>query len=129
MQIPRDCALTPNQPKYNDLMKILGKIYENLEQINDRLEKLIESRRVAEKVAGEKLGEVAALDVMTLLSLPDHLRKTAMILHRLGKATANQVSMESGRKRAVESGYLNQLVIMGHIKKKREGRDVYFYIE
>ena len=66
---------------------------------------------------------------MTLLSLPDHLRKTAMILSRLGRATASQVSAESGRARAVESGYLNQLVVMGHVKKMMEGRVVYFYIE
>ena len=121
--------MTPNQSKYDDLIKILGKINKNLESINVKLENLIESREVTVKVADEKKNEGEALDVMTLLSLPDHLRKTAMILCRLGRATADEVSIESGRKRAVESGYLNQLVVMGHVKKTREGRVVYFYIE
>jgi predicted transcriptional regulator len=66
---------------------------------------------------------------MTLLSLPDHLRKTAMILNRLSRATASQVAQETKRARAVESSYLNQLVVMGHIHKTRQGRDVYFYLD
>lgn len=121
--------MTPNQSKHNDLRKILNKINENLEQINVKLGKLIKSREALEQAADKRREELEALDVMTLLSLPDHLRKTAMILCRLGRATAGQVSKESGRARAVESGYLNQLVVMGHVKKMREGRDVYFYIE
>lgn len=118
-----------HQPKYNDLREILDKINKNLEQINLNLEKLVKSKELLERATIEEREELKALDVMTLLSLPDHLRKTAMILCRLGKATASQISKESGRERAVESSYLNQLVVMGHIKKMREGRDVYFYIE
>ncbi len=115
-----------NQSRYNDLMEILDKIKEDLGQIKVKLENLTESKATLEEAAFK---ELAPLDVMTLLSLPDHLRKTAMILCRLGMATASQVSKESGRARAVESGYLNQLVVMNYIQKKREGRNVYFYIE
>ena len=110
-------------------MEILDKINKNLEQINLKIEKLIKSKEALEQTTDERRKELEALDIMTLLSLPDHLRKTAMILCRLGRATASQVSKESRRARAVESGYLNQLVVMGHIKKMREGRDVYFYIK
>ncbi len=70
-----------------------------------------------------------ALDVMTLLSLPDHLRKSAMVICRVNEATADEVAEETQRARAVESSYLNQLVNMGHLKKRRKGRRVYFYIE
>lgn len=121
--------MTHSQSKYNDLREILNKINESLKQINLKLDKLIKSKEALEQATDERREELEALDVMTLLSLPDHLRKTAMILSRLGRATAGQVSKESGRERAVESGYLNQLVVMGHVKKRREGRDVYFYIE
>ncbi|RLI09908.1 hypothetical protein DRO42_03010 [Candidatus Bathyarchaeota archaeon] len=68
------------------------------------------------------------LDVMTLLSLPDHLRKTAMVVCRLGKATAEEIAEGTGRARAVESGYLNQLVRMGYLKKERRGRQVLFSV-
>ena len=71
----------------------------------------------------------ASLDVMTLLSLPDHLRKTAMTICRCGKATAEEISQQTTRARAVESAYLNQLVIMGYLKKERKGRKAYFYID
>ena len=68
------------------------------------------------------------LDVMSLLSLPDHLRKTATVLCSLGEATAEEVAERTGRARAVESSYLNQLVRMGYLKKERRGRRVLFSI-
>ena len=66
---------------------------------------------------------------MALLSLPSALRKTAMVLYRLEQATADELAKETKRLRAVESAAANELVRMGYIKKKRIGRDVYFYIE
>jgi len=74
-------------------------------------------------------GEDAPLDVMTLLSMPDHLRKTAMTVCRIGRATADDIAQQTGRARAVESAYLNQLVLMGYLKKERKGRKAYFSAE
>jgi hypothetical protein len=68
------------------------------------------------------------LDVMTLLSLPDHLRKTATVTSSLGKATADEIAGCTERARAVESSYLNQLVRMGYLKKERIGRRVLFSV-
>ena len=62
-------------------------------------------------------------------TMPDHLRKTAMTICRCGRATAEDISQQTSRARAVESAYLNQLVIMGYLKKERKGRKAYFYIE
>jgi len=72
--------------------------------------------------------EYKTLDVMSLLSLPDHLRKTATVLCDLGEATAEEVAERTGRARAVESSYLNQLVRMGYLKKERRGRRVLFSV-
>jgi hypothetical protein len=69
-------------------------------------------------------------DVLSLISLPGSLRKTIMTLYELEKAaTAEELSKETKRMRAVESAAANQLVRLGYIKKKREGRDVLFYLE
>jgi predicted transcriptional regulator len=57
------------------------------------------------------------------------LRKTVMVLYKLEKATADDLANETKRLRAVESASANQLVRMGYLKKRREGREVYFYIE
>jgi predicted transcriptional regulator len=57
------------------------------------------------------------------------LRKTVLVLYKLEKATAEDLAGETKRLRAVESASANQLVRMGYLSKKREGRDVYFYIE
>jgi len=52
-----------------------------------------------------------------------------MALYKLEKATAEDLARETKRLRAVESASANQLVRMGYLKKKRQGRKVYFYIE
>ena len=106
---------------------ILEKIKENLERLNEKMEVMIELQRHGRKDF-QPLPD-APLDVMTLLSMPDHLRKTAMTICRCGRATATEVSQQTTRARAVESAYLNQLVIMGHLKKERKGRKAYFYID
>lgn len=73
-------------------------------------------------------GILDVLDVMTLLTLPDHLRTTATALFELGSATADELAEKTNKERAVESNYLNQLVRMGHVAKNRNGRKVYFSI-
>jgi len=70
-----------------------------------------------------------ALSPSTLVSLPDHLRKTAIIVCQLREASAADVAARSGRARAAESDYLNQLVRMGLLNKKRKGRESYFTVE
>jgi len=109
-------------------LQILEKIKENLEKLNEKMEIMIELQKHGRREF-EPLSPEAPLDVMTLLSMPDHLRKTAMTLCRLGRATADEVAKQTHRARAVESAYLNQLVIMGYLKKERKGRKAYFYID
>jgi response regulator of citrate/malate metabolism len=107
--------------------QILEKIRENLELLNEKIDVMIEFQKHGQRELPENLPE--ALDVMTLLSLPDHLRKTAVALCKLDKATADEVAEQTKRARAVESGYLNQLVVMGYLKKERDGRKAYFYVD
>ena len=105
---------------------ILEKIRENLERLNEKIEVMIELQKHDRKDVMEPLQDTP-LDVMTLLSMPDHLRKTAMTVCRSGRATADDISQQTTRARAVESAYLNQLVLMGYLKKERKGRKAYFY--
>ncbi len=107
--------------------QLLEKIRENLEQLNEKIDVMIEFQKHGQRELPENLPE--ALDVMTLLSLPDHLRKTAVTLCKLEEATADEVSEQTKRARAVESGYLNQLVVMGYMKKERRGRKAYFFVD
>jgi DNA-binding transcriptional ArsR family regulator len=106
--------------------QLLEKIRESLDRLNEKMDVMIEIQKHGQRVNPE-IPDV--LDVMTLLSLPDHLRKTAVTLCKIGEATADEVAEQTKRARAVESGYLNQLVIMGYMKKERRGRKAYFYVE
>ncbi len=118
--------LSHDEAKSDDTLSVLKKMSASLERIEGKLDQLI-TLQSTQKKTQKTAPEGQPLDVMTLLTLPDHLRKTAMAVSKLGKATASDVSKETERARAVESSYLNQLVSMGHLKRERKGRDVYFY--
>jgi len=113
-------------------LTVLEKIEESLEKLNEKMEVMIELQKNVGGSGVSKAASVlpdASLDVMTLLSMPDHLRKTAMTICRCGRATAEEIAEQTSRARAVESAYLNQLVIMGYLKKERRGRKAYFYVD
>ena len=109
-------------------LHVLEKIRENLERLNEKMEVMIELQKHGRPDI-QPMSADAPLDVMTLLSMPDHLRKTAMTICRSGRATAEEISQQTSRARAVESAYLNQLVLMGYLKKERKGRKAYFYAD
>jgi len=115
------------------LIDTLEKLNQTMERLDKKVDLLMERRSVPQNpgsVATNVEQDVVAgpLDVVTLLALPDKLRKSAMVLCKIREATAERVAQETRRARAVESAYLNQLVMMGHVQKKRKGRTVYFYV-
>jgi len=108
--------------------------------VNEKINVMIELNRKMLKTQEELLQRITNKnhpskdvklepDAMALWSLPASLRKTAMVLYKLNEATAEDLASETKRLRAVESASANQLVRMGYLKKKREGRKVLFYIE
>jgi len=117
-----------------NISKTLLKLSRNLEALTSKVDLILASQSrivpvgtIKEKTAKNQIPS-EALDVMTLLSLPDHLRKTAVTICALRNATAADVARETGRARAVESNYLNQLVTMKYIQRERKGKKVYFYV-
>ena len=114
-----------------DLARLLQQVNRNMEALGTKLDRIIDLQESLTRIlTPEKKPsyEGLPLDVATLLSLPDHLRKTALALSELGEATATKISEKTGRVRAAESDYLNQLVTKGYVSKRRKGHDVYFYI-
>lgn len=72
--------------------------------------------------------EKKSLDAIALLSLPKHLRKTALAIHKTERATASAIAEETGREEDIEIRCLEELVEMGFLsKEKLEGR-VYYSI-
>jgi hypothetical protein len=119
---------------------LLTRLVDELNRTNEKLDSMIELNVKILKIQEELLQGVSNKrypveelrlepDVMSLLSLPMSLRKTVMVLYKLEKATAEDLAKETKRLRAVESASANQLVRMGYLRKRREGREVYFYLE
>jgi len=107
-----------------DLSKIMKRIEKKIDLLvgKEGVERPAKKPEEATRFGG-------ALDIATLLSLPDHLRKSAMTIMKLGRAMAEDVAKETGRARAIESAYLNHLARMGYVKKGKDGRRVYFSAE
>ena len=114
------------------MIQALNRINEKLETMLDINTKILKiNEALLEKMGKQDLSTEFRRepDAMAILNLPLALRKTIMVLYKLEKATADDLAQETKRLRAVESAAANELVRMGFIKKKREGRDVYFFIE
>jgi len=61
-----------------------------------------------------------------LLSLPDHLRRTYLTVASKGESNATEVANLTGHCRAIESNYLNQLVRIGWLTKRRDLKRIHF---
>jgi hypothetical protein len=97
----------------------LDAIFQELQDIKHRLDEI-------ERMFSASLSQPIFIPESKLLSLPDNIRRSYMIVVSKGKCSATEVSNLSGRRRAIESSYLNQLVRLGWLKKKREGKNLIF---
>ena len=116
----------------------LSRIEKEVASMRSSLEQVMAlQKEILEKLsAGQKVQEVANDDgsstnisVGILLKLPDHLRKTMIALSKLIEGRADEVANITCRARAIESGYLNQLVRLGYVKKVRRKHQIYFAVE
>lgn len=73
-----------------------------------------------------ELSNLEKNELIRLIALPNHLKETMLALISLGEATATEVAKETGKARASESNYLNQLRRMGYVKRRYAHRKVYF---
>ena len=110
--------LTVEKHRDMSLEETIRKIEKKLERIE---EEISEMRR-------QMLGSIR-IDERSVISLPDHLRKTAIGLFKVGQGTASEVSSYTNRTRALESAYLNQLEREGYVKSMRDGRHKIFFLE
>ncbi len=98
---------------------IFDKIFKEMQNIRFRLDDL-ENNMASWHPKPVEISE------SKLISLPDHLRRTYMVVASKGECSAIQVSNLSGRSRAIESNYLNQLARMGWLNKRRVSKTTYF---
>jgi DNA-binding transcriptional ArsR family regulator len=93
-----------------------------LEETMRRIERKLEKIEADINEMKSQLLESTKPNGRPLFALPDHLRKTVVGLLKAGQGTASDVSKLTGRARAVESGYLNQLERQGFVRSFRDGR-------
>lgn len=79
-----------------------------------------------EKTFEGRQPQVVKLEGSMLLELPDHLRTTYITVASKGESNATDVSNKTGRTRSIESTYLNKLVRMGWLNKRRVSKTAYF---
>jgi len=101
----------------------------SFEETLKRIERKLEKIEIEIKEIRQHILENNTVITKSLISLPDHLRKTARELFRIRQGTASDICKYTKRARAVESGYLNQLERQGFITSFRNGRRKVFLIE
>jgi len=97
----------------------MDNLYAELMKIRQRLTEI-------ERAMNEPKQQAILIPDSQLLGLPDNLRKSYMIVVSLENASADDVSVKTGRSRAAESSYLNQLVRLGWLEKTRERKTIHF---
>ena len=103
---------------------VLERILLELQQVRFRLDDI--ERNQAQQMVPQA---IPASEFESFLgALPDHLRKSYLTVRSLGECDAAQVSRKTGRARALESGYLNELIRLGWLHKHRESRTAMFRI-
>jgi len=98
---------------------ILDRIFEEMQNLRYRLDDI-------ERMLSNWQPQPIHIPESTLFSLADHLRKTYLTVASKGECNATEVSNVTGRSRAMESSYLNQLTRMGWLTKRRESRSINF---
>ena len=98
---------------------VLDKIFREMINIRYRLDDI-------EKSVSNWTPQPLEVSDTELLRLPDHLRRTYLIVASKGECEAMVVSNITGRSRAAESNYLNQLARMGWLSKRRVSKTLYF---
>jgi len=118
---------------YKSMVKAIDRLTEEIkrfraesEEGNDSVCRLLQSIR--QNIA--PVDRVAfGLSLKEVLALPKQLFQTFVTLNKLGgRATASEIAENTEKRRAVESGYLNQLLLMGYVQKERDGRKVVFTV-
>jgi ArsR family transcriptional regulator, lead/cadmium/zinc/bismuth-responsive transcriptional repressor len=107
------------------LVKLVAELQRKIEYITETQNEILNALNQCEVKPVQK---TEVIDVVTLLSLPDHLRKTALVINKVQMATANDVAKKTKRTRALESAYLNQMVRMKFLTKVKKGHNVYFCV-
>ncbi len=98
---------------------VLDMIFREMQNIRHRLDDL-------EKNVSGWTPKPLEVEHSELLSLPDHLRTSFVVVASKGECDATVVSNNTGRCRAIESNYLNQLARMGWLSKRRISRTIHF---
>ena len=100
-----------------------------LKEINNSLRGLTERIDKLEKHEAAITGGAPRVYVpRTLAGLPEHLRRSMESVVTVGQATAEGIGEKTGRSRAAESDYLNQLVDRGFLRKERVGKQIVFQV-
>jgi hypothetical protein len=108
------------QDYYKDLDNLDGDFDEdfNVERLADDL--------YSNEVYINDLQEVT-MDVASLLSLPDNLRKTGLAMAKLEEASMDDVAAEIGSSRREAKNYLDRLTLMKMLNKKRKEDQLIYY--
>jgi hypothetical protein len=112
--------------------KYVQDYYKGLQDMDAEFDEEFNVERLADylysNVVYAKEVQEVTMDVTTLLSLPDNLRKTGIAVMKYKEGTVDDIAIEIGITDREAKNYLDRLTLMKMLNKKREGDQLIYYI-
>jgi hypothetical protein len=114
------------------LLKRLQNVRSRIDRLKNKETQLFES--LCQLIGTESLRESKikvpiSREFAEIFHLKDNLRHSLMAMLELTEATASHVAERTGRTRGMECLYLNELVSLGYLSKKKIKRKTYFVLK
>lgn len=111
---------------------LLEEILKSLQRIESLLEANLNQNSDISESTEE--GSESYLDVIEILNIVSKIDSNLVptikaILSKGGKSSAQDVALITNRSRSRENQHLNHLVELGYVQKKRDGREIIFYLK
>lgn len=105
--------------------------YNSLESIDSEVDEDLDVEQIAGDLYTDDVYRTVAkektMDVTTLLSLPEPLRKTGLSVLKLERGSLNEIAADTGFELRDAKNYLDRLALMKMLKKKKEGDQLIYY--
>lgn len=111
---------------------LLEEILKSLQRIESLLEtSLNQNLDLSESTEENSESYLDVIEILNIVSKIDSnlVPTIKAILSKGGKSSAQDVALITNRSRSRENQHLNHLVELGYVQKKRDGREIIFYLK
>lgn len=110
---------------------LLEEILKSLQRIESLLENSLTQKSLPDTIEEKPESYLDVIEILNIVSKIDSnlVPTIKAILSKGGKSSAQDIAVITNRSRSRENQHLNHLVELGYVQKKRDGREIIFYLK